>query len=164
MVSCFLNACATKPANDDGTKVTQAAKPTSAKKRTGLFGEKGLVLFGNKKDKELNDTNLAINAMLWRASLETLSFMPLVSADPFAGVITTDWFSVPTKPNERIKAVAYILGAALTAENLDLALFQQVKNSKGQWQDREVSPETVIALENAILNKARQIRIEQMQQ
>ena len=78
--------------------------------------------------------NMGVNSYLWRASLETLEFMPLASADPFGGVITTDWYASPEAPGERFKANVYILDANLRADALKASIFKQVSNG-GSWTD-----------------------------
>ncbi len=101
---------------------------------------------------------IGVNAYLWRASLDTLSFMPLASADPWGGVIITDWYSNPAKPDERLKATVYILDTRLRADGVSAAVFRET-NASGAWISAPVSPDTNIALENAILAKAREIRL-----
>jgi len=100
---------------------------------------------------------IGVNTYLWRAALDTLSFMPLASEDPFGGVIITDWHADPAAPNERFKATVYILDTRLRADALNLSLFRQVQGAGG-WQDATVDPDTEIQLENAILQRARQLR------
>ena len=104
------------------------------------------------------EAGIGVNSFLWRASLDTLSFMPLASADPFGGVIITDWYSDPATPNERFKATVYILDTRLRADALNLSLFRQTRGANG-WQDATVDPDTEIQLENAILRSARQLRL-----
>jgi hypothetical protein len=101
---------------------------------------------------------ISVNGYLWRAALDTLSFMPLASADPYGGVIITDWFVNPEKPDERFKATVYILDSRLRADGLNVALFRQVR-SAGGWTDAQVNAQTEIDLENAILTRARQVRL-----
>jgi hypothetical protein len=101
---------------------------------------------------------LGVNAYLWRASLATLSFMPLASADPYGGVITTDWYSNPQKPDERLKATVYILDTRLRADGLSAAVFRETLVN-GAWVTATVTPDTNVALENAILTKARELRL-----
>jgi hypothetical protein len=100
---------------------------------------------------------IPVNAYLWRATLDTLAFMPLVSADPFGGVIITDWYSPPATPNERFKANAYILGQQMSADALRVTVFHQVQQG-GQWTDAPVDPETVSGLEDRILARAADLR------
>jgi Domain of unknown function (DUF3576) len=100
---------------------------------------------------------LGVNAYLWRGALDTLSFMPLASADPFGGVIITDWYSPPSVTNERFKATAYILGRELTSEGVRVAIYREVMQD-GQWVDVPVSPMTVGEIENKVLARARQLR------
>jgi hypothetical protein len=102
---------------------------------------------------------LGVNAYLWRAALDTLDFLPLASADPFGGVIITDWYVNPEKADERLKATVYILDTRLRADGVSAAVFRETMADGGQWTSASVSPETNIALENAILSKARQLRL-----
>jgi hypothetical protein len=105
---------------------------------------------------------IGVNAYLWRASLDTLNFMPLASADPWGGVIITDWYSTPDKPDERMKATIYILDTRLRADGVSAAVFRETKVD-GAWTTASVSADTNIALENAILSKARQLRLSTIQ-
>ncbi|MEW5703984.1 MAG: DUF3576 domain-containing protein [Pseudomonadota bacterium] len=100
-----------------------------------------------------------INAYLWRASLDTISFMPLASADPFGGIVITDWYAPPESPNERFKLTVYILSQSLRADGLRVAVFRQMLTENGGWADAAVDPKTVVELENNILTRARQLRI-----
>jgi hypothetical protein len=102
---------------------------------------------------------IGVNAFLWRASLDTLSFMPLASADPFGGVIITDWYANPEKPDERFKATVYILDTRLRADRVSLTVFKQVKDAAGGWTNAPVSSQTDVDVENAILTRARQLKL-----
>ncbi|MGD9814317.1 MAG: DUF3576 domain-containing protein [Hyphomonadaceae bacterium] len=117
----------------------------------------GISLFGGGSDRG-SDAGIGVNAYLWRASLDTLNFMPLASADPFGGVIITDWYSSPTTPNERFKATVYILDTRLRADALNVSIFRQ-QQVNGAWADAAVDPETEVQIENAILTRARQLRL-----
>ncbi|MEP7210764.1 MAG: DUF3576 domain-containing protein [Alphaproteobacteria bacterium] len=101
---------------------------------------------------------IGVNSYLWRASLATVDFMPLASADPWGGVITTDWYANPAKPDERFKVTVYILDTRLRADGVSCAVFKETKVD-GQWATAPVSPDTNVAMENAILSKARQLRL-----
>ena len=102
---------------------------------------------------------IGVNAYLWRATLDTLAFMPLGSADPFGGVVITDWYVNPEKPDERFKATVYILDTRLRADGLNVNVFKQIKGADGQWTDAAVTAQTSVDIENAILTRARQIRL-----
>lgn len=103
--------------------------------------------------------SVSVNGYLWRASLDTLSFMPLASADPYGGVIITDWYINPEKPDERFKCTVYILDARLRADGLNVAVFKQTKDSSGNWVDATSAVQTETDIENAILTRARQLRL-----
>jgi hypothetical protein len=116
-------------------------------------------LFGPSHHEAATGAAVGVNAFLWRGALDTLSFMPLASADPFGGIIITDWYSAPGAPNERFKATAYILSRRLRANGVKLSLFRQVRQD-GNWVDAPVDPNTVGEIENKILARARQLRVE----
>jgi len=103
---------------------------------------------------------VAVNAYLWRASLDTLSFMPMDQTDPFGGTIKTGWYTPPATPNERLRVAIYILDSRLRADALRVSVFKEAKTSSGSWVDATVDPETVTKLENLILNKARALKIQ----
>ena len=125
-----------------------------------VFGPGGLDIFGNNNTPEAatGGTGIGVNAFLWRATLDTVSFMPLSSADPFGGVIITDWYSPPESPAERFKVNVFILGRDLRADGVRARVFRQV-NGDGDWKDAQVGDTTGIDLENAILTRARELRI-----
>ncbi len=102
---------------------------------------------------------IGVNGYLWRATLDTLAFMPLQSADPYGGVVITDWYINPEKPNERFKATVYILDARLRADGLNVTVFKQVSDGNGGWAPAPVADQTSTDIENAILTKARQLRL-----
>ena len=120
----------------------------------GLFGT-GIFARGPEQPAQ---AQIGVNGYLWRASLDTLAFMPLASADPYGGVIITDWYAAPEVPNERFKATVYILDTRLRADGLNVTLFKQV-GQNGAWVDAQPSPQTETDLENAILTRARQLRL-----
>jgi hypothetical protein len=113
---------------------------------------------GPKKPAEAGTNSIVINAYLWRASLDTLSFMPLAKTDPFGGVIITDWFAPPQSPAERFKMSIFILDRQLVADALRVSVFRQVKNASGEWVDAAVNIRTAPDVENAILTRARELR------
>ncbi len=115
-------------------------------------------LFGGGGRSNRDTGGIGVNSYLWRASLDTLNFMPLASADPFGGVIITDWYSDPTTPTERFKATVYILDTRLRADALNVSIFRQTQVN-GAWTDATVDPDTEVQIENAILTRARQLRL-----
>jgi hypothetical protein len=102
-------------------------------------------------------TTIGVNAYLWRASLDTLSFMPMVQTDSNGGVIVTDWYTNPNTPSERMTVTVSILDQDLRADALRVAASRQV-NQNGQWVDAPVQAATVQKLEEIILTKARDLR------
>jgi len=147
-------------ANTDERVNGQAMTRAQEKERGGLFGSEGLNIFGGEETQQGGGSGIGVNSFLWRASLDTLSFMPLNSADPFGGVIITDWYTPPESPDERFKLTAYILGTALRSDAIKVSVFRQVSVGPNQWQDAVVEPGTVTSMEDAILTRARQLRID----
>ena len=126
-----------------------------------IFGE--LSLGGDANKRGQAGSSSTVNYFLWRATLETLDLRPLESADPFGGVIITDWYSPPETQAERFKVTVYILGRDLRADGVRAAVFRQNWDDAGTWIDAKVEQKTAIDLENAILTRARQLRIAGLQ-
>ena len=149
------------PSGDRSKRDLQAGLGGRNQDTGSLFGPGGL--FGSKADrKEDSGSGLAVNAFLWRASLDTINFIPLISADPFGGVIITDWYTPAEQPNERMKVQITILDRDLRADGVRVAVFKQTTAAKtGSWVDSQVDPRTNTDIENAILTRARQLRIAQ---
>ena len=118
---------------------------------------------GGGKDRPKADlaaskiTTIGVNSYLWRASLEALSFMPLLQTDSNGGVIVTDWYANPNNPNERMKVTVTILDQDLRADALRVAASRQTLTS-GVWVDSPVAAATVQKLEDVILTRARDLR------
>jgi len=127
----------------------------------------GCGLFGGKRKQEITGpgvpriegSTLGVNAYLWRAALDTLAFMPLASTDSAGGIIVTDWYSPPKVPGERMKVTVYIMDLRLRADAIRVAVFRQIRGKGGAWQDATVQAGTAERLEDAILTRARQLRI-----
>jgi Domain of unknown function (DUF3576) len=132
--------------------------------RAGLVAMAALALVScGKKERPKADlaasriTTIGVNSYLWRASLEALSFMPLVQTDSNGGVIVTDWYANPNNPNERMKVTVTILDQDLRADALRVAASRQVAQN-GVWVDSPVQAASVQKLEDVILTKARDLR------
>lgn len=151
-----LSACTSEPYKDTELK-TESSEDRRASNMGKFLGEDALT-FGGPKKREQEDTGLGVNSYLWRASLDTISFMPIASADPFGGVILTDWYSPPQSPQERLKVNIFILDRQLRSDGVKVSIFRQEWDSSGQWRDHAVDPKTVKDLEHAILAQARHFR------
>ena len=142
-----------------------AGKNYPSDDRSTVFGGDGIDLIGalgggSKSDE--SGSGIGVNGYLWRATLDTMSFVPLASADPFGGVIITDWYSPPSTPDERLKVNVFILARQLRSDGVRVSVFRQnrVKDADGTvvWRDATVDPETGTKLEDRILTRARQLR------
>ncbi len=130
---------------------------------TALSMTLGLAACGGGKERPRADlaaskvTTIGVNAYLWRAALDTISFMPIVQTDSNGGVIVTDWYVNPNLQTERMKVTITILDQDLRADALRVAAVRQV-NRGGQWVDSPVEAATVQKLEDIILTRARDLR------
>lgn len=119
-----------------------------------IFGEGGL--FGND-NRQGGQGGIGVNAYLWRATLDTIAFLPITVADPFGGVVLTDWRESVEFPDERFKLNVYILGTDLRADGVRVTVLKQVLK-EGQWRDAPVEAGVGVQIEDAILSRARQFR------
>lgn len=154
----MLGACASESVTVE--KTYPSDKDFNRAAKTGsIFGDSGLGLFGGKKKQEAG-TGIGVNAYLWRASLDTVSFMPIASADPFGGTILTDWHSPGGVKDERFKANIVILDRQLRADSVRVSLFRQVRDARtGAWADADVPPNARRQLEDTILTRARELKV-----
>lgn len=123
-------------------------------------GDAGLNLFGGgkRRTEAESSSGVGVNDLLWRASLDTLSFLPLpIPPDPFGGVIVYDWYTPPETPNERYKVNVFILDRQLRADGVRVSVFRQARDGSN-WRDTGADAETSAKLEDAILTRARQMR------
>ena len=147
-----------------GRPVTDAER---AAQGGGLFGPGGITLLGSSgREQERNrggGDGIGVNSFLWRGALDTIAFMPLVSADPFGGVIITDWYQPPEAPGERVKVHILILDRELRADGVRASIFRQRYDARaGGWIDQMIDTKTTVDLENTVLTRARQLRIAQL--
>lgn len=150
LTACSMNSEADYPIdNDDARRL-----------RNGRITGDGWVLFGND-DKNTGGevSGLAVNSYLWRAALDTVSFMPLASTDPFGGVIITDWYENPETPGERFKLNIVIMDKSLRADGVKVSIFRQEQDARGNWRDAEPKREVAKKFEDIILTRARELRV-----
>lgn len=156
LLACILAGCNSGPAQSSFPKDAEDVRKESRGKLTG----EGLS-FGGSGDKESGGASpIGVNSFLWRATLDTLSFMPLASADPFGGVVITDWYEDPQVKGERFKVNALILDRSLRADGIRISLFKQ-RLEKGAWKDQPVDAKLARQLEDTILTRARQLKVAQ---
>jgi hypothetical protein len=148
--ACFVAACSFGRSGDMVATSTATAS-TSGGSWFWPFG-------GDDGETATDMPQLGVNAYLWRATLDTLNFMPLSSADPVGGVVISDWYAAPDKPDEHMKVTVYILDRRLRADAVKVNVFRQTRSTNG-WTDAAVNPDTGIKLENAILARARELRL-----
>jgi hypothetical protein len=152
-----LAACGSYQPKEPAERAGEEGIWTDYENRNTVWGSGGLDLFG--ADQQNPNNALGVNSFLWRASLDTISFMPVSSADPFGGVIITDWHTPGETLDERFKLNVYILSRTLRADGVRVSVFRQVNNA-GNWTDASVADGTGTRIEDAILTRARQLRHE----
>lgn len=129
----------------------------------GMLGLTASCGGGSSKDKlgpvnENMTTAIGVNGFLWRATLDTLSFLPLAQVDSAGGVIISDWYINPDAPSERLKLTVFMLDKGLRADALKVSVFRQALVD-GVWATAEVRAGTALQIEDAILTRARELRI-----
>ncbi len=143
----------------EGRKLQMEVAQNKLQSGGGLFGKKGGIDLLNQGSKTASiGVGMPINPYLWKASLETINFMPLSSADPFAGLIITDWYS-QNSTNERCKINIFIRGVELKTSNLKVNSFCQTLSNTNNWISDETDVEINAQIENAILNKAKKLKL-----
>lgn len=161
LAAALLGACSSGNIRDVGRN-----EYNSDSRRDRVVGrltgqDDGIVLLGTSRTPRPGEGDggggLGVNAFLWRATLDTLAFMPLASADPFGGVIITDWYSPPGAGAERFKATAYVMGRQLRSDGVRISVFRQVRQG-ANWVDAMVAPATGSELEDRVLARARELR------
>ena len=161
MSSAILASACSSNKKSSQTTEAEPLNATSAQNS----GNGGILsaVFGGEGNPAGGGASIAVNGYLWRASLDTISFLPLNTADPFGGVIITEWYSPPESPGERFKINIYILDKSLRADGLRVTVFRQKRSGANRWLEARVSQKTSTDLENAILKRARQMRIKLVQ-
>ena len=159
LASVALSAC--------GDFVQPAPPPGPEQRAPGLFGTQGITLFGTGPGFNPGGGEIGVNTFLWRASLDTISFMPLASADPFGGIIISDWYTPPEAAGaERFKLTVYILDKRLRSDGVRVAVFRQQRDGQtvapagAEWRDAAPAARSATDIENAILLRARQMWLE----
>ena len=162
--SLALTACGADMSSDtvfpSSNRIKRGGDAYDTNLDKGMFDGSLNLFGGGSDDKEGGGvgSGIAVNSFLWRAALDTVSFMPLSSADPFGGVILTDWYSPPETPSERFKLNIFILDRQLRADGLRVAIFKETEKD-GVWRTATTETSTTINIENRILERARELRL-----
>jgi len=131
------------------------------KQRNGtLSANGGMRLFGESDaDRYAAGSVISVNAFLWRASLDTISFMPIAAADPVGGTILTDWYENPETPGERFKINILLLDKKLRSDAVKVSVYKQVLDKNKNWRDAKIDGKLALNLEDKILVRARELKI-----
>lgn len=157
----ILSACGLTA--DESTNYPKTEEDRRKEARGKLTGDEGLTIGGgSEKEKDAGKNPLGVNSFLWRASLDTLSFLPITAADPFGGTILTDWYEDTDALGERFKVNVLILDRQLRADSLKISTFRQKKDAKGNWADAPTDAKLGRKLEDTVLTRARELRVKQL--
>ncbi|MCE2992821.1 MAG: DUF3576 domain-containing protein [Alphaproteobacteria bacterium] len=154
IMALVLSACNASNLEQDYPKNRDEVE---AEKVGSLTGEGGFVLFGGKS-KSAATEGINVNAYLWRATLDLVHAMPVMSADPFGGTVITDWYAVEDSAKRRFKLNIYIIGAELRSDGVRVAAFTQDMGQNGMWGESKNNPVLAREIEDKILIKAREIK------
>jgi hypothetical protein len=146
---------------DNATAAEKFAPKNKARRVEDKIGE-GIFdgpLYDSSSSGDKKQNCIGVNAYLWRGSLDAVSFLPKDHMDPFAGVITTQWYALPEAPNDQLRIEISILSQQLRADSLKVVIFKRTKDAQGNWKSLDVDVGTVDKFEEAILTKARALRI-----
>lgn len=159
-LSLTLAACtASQPVQQQAGQAQQAAasEPEEIDTESNI-----LTLLGLAKKESVKEpgpqTGRTVSPILWQAALDTLDFVKYSSEDPLTGSIVTEWYSPPGKPNERLKVNVFILARALRSDSVTVTVDRQVLSKDGRWSETTIARQVETDLENAILNRARQLK------
>lgn len=150
LAGCNSASTYTKEASLNDETVLSATGSTAPEGQRRQFAATGQAAEGGNA--------IRINGFLWRAALDTLSFMPITTADPYGGAILTDWYSPQGADNERFKLNVLIQGTQIRSDGVRVTVFKQERAGDGTWQDASTNNDTALDLENLILVRARDLR------
>jgi hypothetical protein len=158
----MLVGCSGDMSPKSGQEVPMGRNEARKRDFGNLFGDDFLIFGGPRKENATGMASTSVNPFIWRASLDTISFMPLASADAFGGVIVTDWYTSSSAPHERVKVTIYVTNPQLRADAIKVTIYKQV-NKGGRWVNVTADAASATEMENIILSKARQLRIKHLE-
>lgn len=165
-VALLVGACADIPVEPAPQPMGGTARDQAQRERFGTVwgGGDDITLFslGRRGERDAGGGvggGIGVNAFIWQATLDTIDFIPLASADPFGGLIITDWYQSADAPGERLKLHVQIRDSALRADAVRVSVFRQVRSEEGDWLDSAVETTTARSIEDHILTRARELRV-----
>ena len=163
-ITLVVVSCADIPVEPAPQPMGTARQEAERERFGTITGRDGITLFslGGRRDENAGGGvggGIGVNAFIWQATLDTIDFIPLASADPFGGLIITDWYQSVDAPGERVKMHVQIRDAALRADAVRVSVFRQVRDEAGDWLDAPVEATTARSIEDHILTRARELRI-----
>lgn len=144
--ACGQTQTAGTVANPGGERATESRLPEGQRRDLARGGNRG------------GRARVRVNRFAWQAALDSVSFMPIKTSDPYGGVIATDWYRPDTSPNERLRVNIIVGGPDLAGDTVKVTIFKETRDRRGQWQPAKVNEASATDLENVILTRARRAR------
>jgi uncharacterized protein DUF3576 len=164
VAACAASRPAEQPAQQSGGApgATNAQKAASSEPEEIDTEANILTILGLAKKESVKDpgpqTGRAVSPILWQAAHDTLDFVKYTSEDPLTGSIVTDWYSPPGNPNIRYRVNVFVLARALRSDSLAVTVDRQQRAANGQWAETTIARQVETDIENAILNRSRQLK------
>jgi hypothetical protein len=155
----LLAGCAQK---DPVTGENKYIEP-DLKKRLEQARDKDGGIFGNigKRSNEQSTVDFKSSNVLWRATLKSLEFLPLMNADYSGGVIIYDWYSNPNKPSEQIKISVQFLNNELRSDSIKIVAHKKICENINKCSNLEIDQQFASSVKESIINSARLLKIEE---
>ena len=147
----FITACSSTGPQNASTKKHKDGSFLTGKSETGITLE-DISITSNK-----SSSGIPVNALLWRASLDITSILPIDDIDVFSGTLITDWYSLPSQPSEQIKLAVFVLDKELRSDAIRVVVYVQSRQGN-VWKDAGIDPKLAARLEDLILTRARELR------
>jgi len=160
-VFSLVLSCASN--NTDPVTGKDTASEIDAQKRTREFAKQGGGIFGDINNKKTSSTtyDFATSNVLWRATLKSLDFLPLVNADYSGGVIVYDWYSDKENSNEQIKVTVKFLNNDLRTDSIQVTTHKKICEDSGKCTTKKLDDKFSNDIKDTILSSARSLRIEE---
>ena len=145
-----------------GCSSIKPATPVKKDENVSIFtGKPGGIKLSDFGDKAKPDTSMPVNALAWRAALDIAAILPLADVDTFGGTIVTEWYSLSSKPDERIKLTIFVIGRELRSDSVSVRVHVQKRSADG-WSDAARDETFASRIEDLILSRARELRAESL--
>ena len=150
-------------AKNDPTTNEKVLFETDTNKRAKEFAEKGGGIFGDINNKKSGSTTFefATSNVLWRATLKSLDFLPLLNADYSGGIIVYDWYSQTNNPKEQIKISVQFLNNELRSDSIKITAHKKICETLERCSNSTLDQNFASSIKESIIASARTLKIEE---